>query len=411
MNRVTRTGFINPLAWRVAADRAPAGPQPTTPIVRCGEDQRGGSRQDPPPEGIDETTCSHKPLATDTVERILIVLPNWFGETLFATPQLATLRRARPQARISVMGVERCRDVLAHHPHIEEFVLYDEEGRHRRLRDKLAVVSALRAKRFDAVIILRRSLSRTLLLAAAGIPRRIGFANAKSGWLLTDRVPMPASGHKAHRYLALLVPLGIDDPAPGRCEYYLSDEERAWAGAWLREHAIDPARPLVILHPGANWAHKRWPAERFGQLADRLAQRGASVVVSGGPDDVRLITAVLGAMSKPPIVLAGQTTLRQLAACLERASLVITNDTGPAHLAAALGRPLIALFGPTLPNYTGPLGDPDKTVVVHHRDCCPQLPCLNPEHPSHLGMSTISVDEVADACDRILGEARGVSNN
>ncbi len=326
-------------------------------------------------------------------------MPNWFGETLFVTPLLRALHEARPDASITAMGVPRSLEVLRGNPCLAGTMLYDEDGAHRQWTAKMSLLAALRA--FDVTVITRRSLSRTALLALAGVRRRIGFDNPKSGWLLTDRVATPeANLHKARGLLRLLRPLGIEQ-ADGTYEYFPSDEERAWATGWLAYFGLE--EPPVIVHPGANWEHKRWPAERFAQLIDRLrAERSVPVLLTGGPDDNALIQQILKKAERPPKVLMGDTTLRQLAACLERARLVITNDTGPAHLAAALQRPLVALFGPTLPWYTGPLGDPRRTRVLHHPNCCPSLPCLDPDHPSHPGMAAISVDEAFSAASEVL---------
>ncbi len=333
------------------------------------------------------------------MQKILVIMPNWFGETLFVTPLLRALHEARPDVSIIGMGVPRSLEVLRGNPCLSETMVYDEDGAHQRVAAKLALLPALRG--FDVAVITRRSLSRTLLLALARVRQRIGFDNPKSGWLLTHRLALPEPGlHKARGLLRLLQPLGIHR-TDGPCEYFPTDDERAWAIGWLAHSGL--GAPPVVVHPGANWEHKRWPAERFAQLIDRLrAERSVPVLLTGGPDDNALIQQILKKTEQPPKVLMGDTTLRQLAACLERSRLVITNDTGPAHLAAALQRPLIALFGPTLPWYTGPLGDPARLRVLHHPDCCPSLPCLNPDHPTHPGMASISVDEVFSAASELL---------
>ena len=110
-------------------------------------------------------------------------------------------------------------------------------------------------------------------------------------------------------------------------------------------------------------------------------------------------------MTTTPILLTGQTSVRQLGACVERASLVISNDTGALHIACALDRPVIALYGPTSPQLTGPLGRADRTIVLHHADCCPKIPCFAPDHPPHPGMSAISVEDVCEAAAGLLRQS------
>lgn len=339
------------------------------------------------------------------MNRILVVLPNWYGETLFATPFLRTLRQQVPTAFIATMGWPQCREVLLHNPHLTELLEYDERGAHRSLSGKCQLIQTVRQRRFDTAFILRKSLSRTVMLCAAGIPRRVGFANPKSGWLLTHRVLNAASlRHKASTYLPLLEAVGLS-VLPGPYEYTVSDEERQAARQWMSARNTGNGRPLVILHPGANWPHKRWPPERFAALGDRLAQsQRVSVLITGGPGDVALADQITRAMRQPATVLAGQTTLRQLAAVLEQAALVVSNDTGILHVAAALGRPVVALYGPTSPALTGPLGEPQRMAVLQHPDCCPRVPCYEPDHPPHPGMDAITVDEVFDAACQLLGQ-------
>lgn len=340
------------------------------------------------------------------MDRILVVLPNWFGETLFTTPFLRALRHERHHAWIATLGRPACREVLLHLPYVNELLDYDELGTHRGLAGKWRLIRLLRAQGFDGAFILRRSLSRTLLMALAGIPMRIGFGHPKSGWLLTTRVrPRAEATHKALGYLALLEAFGYV-AAPGPYDYAVSEPERQAARAFLAREGLGPEEPLVILHPGANWVHKRWPPERFAEAGDRLAQRErVRLAITGGPHDVELAEEIRRRMRHPATVLAGRTTLRQLAACLEQAQLVISHDTGVLHIAAALGRPVVALYGPTSPALTGPLGDPERTVVLHHPDCCPQIPCFSPDRPPHPGMASITVEEVVAAAQRLLAPA------
>ncbi len=341
-------------------------------------------------------------------QRILVVMPNWYGETLFATPFLRALHDLAPQASISALGPARAEAMLARHPGLREFLLYDETASHRGWRAAWRTAAQIRARRYDTAVILRRSLTRTALVACAGVPRRIGFANAKSGWLLTHRVPRPpAPRHKAEEYLELLRPLGGGAPPRLACEYAPSPEEHAQAAQLLRDAGIgERQQPFIVLHPGANWAHKRWPAESFAELAADLMRDGMPVLVTGAAADQPLADAILARMVPDvPALLVGRTAIRQLAAVLERARLVVSNDTGALHLAVALRRPVVALYGPTSPVLTGPYGDPAVTRVIHHPGCCPIVPCSQPDHPGFPGMRSITVEEVARAARDLLQRA------
>lgn len=371
------------------------------------------------------------------MKRVLVVLPNWVGETLFATPFLRALKARWPAAQVTTLGPPVCREVLLHNPDVDERLDYEERGRHRSWLGTWTLVRELRRRRFDAAVILRRSLSRSLLLVLAGIPIRIGFANPKSGWVLTHRViPSAVPRHKAFGYLQLFNAFGGEEPKPQPSRYAVSEEERREAVRWLeaeglREPTLVPFQlvdahgpsgvapyggretarlpsarrvgtALVLLHPGANWPHKRWPAERFAQLGDRLvAQRAVRVLISGGPGDREVAQAVAGRM-RAAAFLMEPMGLRRLGALLEQVQLVVSNDTGVLHLAAALQRPLVALYGPTSPALTGPLGAPERMVLLHHAGCCPRIPCYEPEAYPHPGMEAITVDEAYDAALRLL---------
>ena len=340
-----------------------------------------------------------------SVERMLVVMPNWFGETLFATPLLRALRQGRPEAWIAACGVARAEEVLIGNPCVNEFIRYDEDSPHPWV-EQCHLIAELRAKRFDVAIVLRRSLTRTFMMQQARIAKRIGFTNWKSGWLLTDRVRAPKGVmHKAHTYFKLLEPLGAVE-LPGCYEYVISEPELRDARALLGRHGLPKAgQPVLVLHPGANWPHKRWPIERFAELANRLsAQRACAIVVTGTADDLPMIQAMQALVTAPAVILAGQTTLRQLAACLTMADAVVAGDTGVLHLAAALRRRIVALYGPTSPALTGPLGDPTRTIVLHHPDACPSIPCYSADDPPHAGMTTISVAEVERAVLQLLNQ-------
>ena len=341
------------------------------------------------------------------MDRILVVVPNWFGEALFATPFLRALRRQCPAAHIAVLGWPQAHEVLRDNPHVNELLTYDERDSHKGLAGKWRLIAELRQHTFDTAFILRKSFSRTLLLALAGIRVRVGFDNPKSSWLLTHRAAVSKTPvHKAASYLPLLRAVGLR-AEDGPYDYMVSEQERAEARALLTARGMHAEQPLVVLHPGANWLHKRWLPERFAALGDRLVEaRHVHVALTGGPDDVPLAESIHRQMRHPVTLLAGRTSLRQLAACLEHASLVVSNDTGVLHIAAALRRPVAALYGPTSPQLTGPLGDPARIIVMHHPESCPRIPCYSPEHPPHLGMAAISVEEAFAAACRLLDNNR-----
>ncbi|HEX9780911.1 MAG TPA: lipopolysaccharide heptosyltransferase II [bacterium] len=345
--------------------------------------------------------------AAPALKRVLVVLPNWFGETLFTTPFLGALRAQRPDAEVTALGWPQCRQVLEESALTGAFIEYDERGRDRNLPAKWRLAAALRRARFDTAFVLRRSLSRSLLAAAAGVPARVGWEDAKSAWLLTHRARRPAGPvHKAASYFPLLEAAGLARPERLALRYVVGAEEREAAHAWLAARGIGADRRLIILHPGANWPHKRWPIERFGALAAAMRRwPTVHVAVTGGRDDLREAREIARLGGVGVSCWAGETSLRALGALLERADLVVSNDTGVLHIAAALDRPLIGLYGPTSPALTGPLGGAARSVVLHHPDCCPAIPCVRPERLPHAGMRAVTLEEVESAARGLLLEA------
>jgi lipopolysaccharide heptosyltransferase II len=335
-------------------------------------------------------------------KRILIVGPNWMGDLLFLTPAIRAIRRSYPDSYIACLCPPRGADLLKTNPHIQRVIPQVECRGLKGLLSWWPLVQRLKAERFDTVFLFHRSFSRTLACWAAEIRNRIGYRTWKRGWLLTQGVD-PASKdsvHKAATFLRMLEKIGI--LADGfRYDVGLLPEDHQAAEALLGELGVAVGDRLVALHPGANWRLKRWPADRFAEVADALRQRyGTKVLLIGGPEDLPLAHRVIQRMKSRPIVATGKTSFRQLGALLARTRLLISNDSGPLHLGMAVGIPTIGLFGPTDPKLTGPLNGA-KAVALFGSIGCP-VPCYQLRCPVNLCMSQITVEEVLAAAGRFL---------
>jgi heptosyltransferase-1 len=316
--------------------------------------------------------------------RIALVKLSSLGDVVHALPVAATLRAARPDAHLAWIVERREAAVLRGHPDLDEVIVADTRGwrRARRpaaLRAALADMGALRRRlrqaRFDVAIDLQALIKSGAVAWASGAPLRIGFA---AGWgreplsaLFTNRrvVPPPSARHVIEQYLALLAPLGIEAPRLAfRLPSVPAVETRV--EEWLATAGLKPQRRLVILNPGAAREAKRWPVAHFTTLARRLAHDAeAHVLVTWGPGEEPPARAIVeGAASA---VLAPATDLDALLALLRRASVVVAADTGPLHMAAALGTPCVGLYGPTSAVRNGPYGagqralsSPDGTMAA-----------------------------------------------
>ncbi|MBI2206538.1 MAG: lipopolysaccharide heptosyltransferase I [Candidatus Rokubacteria bacterium] len=306
---------------------------------------------------------------------VAIVKLSALGDVVHALPVASAIRAARPDARITWVVEARQAPVLREHPAIADVAIVDTR-RWRRARTPRRISAALRgvsamrrglrARRFDVAIDAQGNLKSGVLTAMTGAPLRIGFAAARcrerANALFTNRRVMPpaAAQHVVDQYLALLTPLGLTPPARG--EFHLP-----WNGA--AEAAVDEAfgaaglksrDRLVVLNPGAARPDKRWVPERFRALAERIGRDGLGrVLVVWGPDELAVARAI-GAGGAA--VLAPPTDLDGLIAVLRRASVLVAGDTGPLHLAAALGVPCVGLFGPTSAVRNGPYGAGHRTL-------------------------------------------------
>ncbi|HEX5483180.1 MAG TPA: lipopolysaccharide heptosyltransferase II [Terriglobia bacterium] len=313
-------------------------------------------------------------------QKILLRAPNWIGDAVMSLPALEALRVRFPEAEIVLVSKPWVSDVYAHHPAVDRQIIYDAQGEHRGSAGFSKLIRQLREERFEAAILFQNAFHAAWMAWRAGIPTRVGYARDARARLLTESIETPppaAYGHQAYYYLHLLFRAGIiERPDPPRAleeiRLIVPPEERSWAVRYVESLGLPGPRFLVGVVPGASFGPaKRWPAERFAELADRLAMAlHADVVLFGAASERPLAEEVAQEMKHTPAIVAGEATLRQSMALLERCRLVVTNDSGMMHVAAALALPVVAIFGSTDPDATGPFG-PNARVVRHEVECSP----------------------------------------
>ncbi len=290
--------------------------------------------------------------------RILIVKPSAIGDVVHTLPVLNLLRKKFPEAHIAWLVTPACGGILEGHPQLDEIIPF----KRRRWLSGFGLINQLRAGRFDLVLDLQGLFRSGLFSYATGAPIRVGFANARelAPMFYTHVVAVPdVNVHAMERYLEMAVAIGCNR-GPVNYVFPTDQSDRDAVRAMVGDR-----REFAVLLPGTNWATKRWPAEKFAAMVGPLRERfGFEAFIAGGPGE----GAAVAELAPTAIDLSGRTTLRQLVALLERASLVIANDSGPMHIAAALGRPLVTLFGPTNPVRTGPYKRLDSVVQL-------DLPC------------------------------------
>ena len=324
--------------------------------------------------------------------KILIVKPSAIGDVVHALPVLNLLRRRYPAAHISWLVTPACAGLLDGHPQLDEVIRFDRKrfGHAWRnpgaLSELVAFHRALRGRHFDLVVDLQGLFRSGWLSFSTGAKVRVGTSTDREfGWAFATAVAPVGSRdrHAVDRYLSVAEFLGLG-ATPVDFVFPTDDADRAAVAPLL------PAEPYAVFLPATHWPTKRWPTARFAELVTPLRERfGLTSVVAGGPD----AEPVAGAIS-----LAGRTTLRQLVAVLERASVVVANDTGPMHIAAALGRPLATVFGPTDPGRTGPYGRPYSVVRLD----LPCSPCFSRSCVHQTCLRSLAVGPVLDVIARQL---------
>lgn len=369
--------------------------------------------------------------------RLLVRGVNWLGDAVMTTPALMRLREALPDAEIALLTHEKLADLWTRHPAVNRVLTFSG-------RDTLgSLARRLKAERFDTGLALPNSHRSALELWMAGIPRRVGYAAPLRSWWLTQPVPRaagfvpmrkrtasevrrlaaagpgaapaappeeadrpaPGAAHHMNHYLRLAAALGASPEPLAPCVRIVAgeiDEAR-------RKFSLAEAPAWLGLNPGAEYGPaKRWPEGRFIAAAAEIQRRtGCRWLIFGGPADGpsagRIVEALAGAFpGAPPRNLAGRTSLRELCALLASCRLLLTNDTGPMHVAAAVGTPVVSIFGSTSPRFTGPglPGDPRHRLVTSDTPCAP---CFLRECPIDFRcMEGIAADRVVRAALEVL---------
>lgn len=352
-------------------------------------------------------------LEGDQVRRLLIRGTNWVGDSVMAIPALREVRRLLPRAHITLLVLPWVGDIYQGSPWVDTVWLYDRQGRHAGTAGRLRLVRELARGGFEAALLLQNAFEAALLTRLAGIPLRAGYRRDGRGWLLTHAVsvdPRLKERHQTCYYLDLVERLAgrersleAPSPAPEKTtpELPLQPEARALARRRLEQEGVRFRGKVVGVHPGAAFGSaKRWLGERYAQVLDRLIRtQGVEAILFGSPQERPIAESICRRMAARPLVLSGRTRLSELIAMIACCDLFLTNDSGPMHLAAALGTPTLALFGSTDQVATGPLG-PGAVVLNKNVECSP---CLLRECPiDHRCMTRITVEEVFQEAVRML---------
>jgi len=328
----------------------------------------------------------HKPIVAANIQRILVIKLCCIGDILFTTPLLRALKTEFPRSQITYMVCSWCRELAAADPCVHdiiEFNAYDQVSRMKKIKRAWQVIREIRRHRFDLALVLHRTPWAGVLTALGGVPIRIGFDWEKGGFAHTHRIPFRAEAHEIDRYLDCLQPLGI---YAQRKEPELQPPpavEKA-AAAFLNQHGYNKeSGPLIAVfpaggvNPGTVMTTKRWSLAGYQSLCQQLINLyHARILLVGNQDDIKIGDQLVADQPWGASVIRseGKTSLLLLAALLRQCTLFIGGDSGPLHMADAVGIPTVSLFGPTDPKLLAPRGQQHRVI----NKLLPCSPCYNP---------------------------------
>ena len=332
--------------------------------------------------GISKDVCQQ-------YKRILIVRTDRLGDVLLSTPVVKALRQEFPQSYISMLVSPYTKEVLEGNPNLDEIITFDKDAKNKGFWSTLKFIQVLRKKKFDLVIVLHPTTRMHLLTFFAGIPKRLGY-DRNFGFLLTDKIKHTkqyGQKHESEYALDLVRYLGIE-PQDKTLFMPIKKDSEKWVEDLFNQTGIKDNDKLLVIHPAASCPSRIWPGERYAQVADKLVgQYGFKVIIVSSPGDIQKAEVVIKNMRSKALNLAGKTSISQLASLLKRSQLFISTDSGPMHVAAAMGVPVITIFGRSQaglsPQRWGPVGTKSRvlyktvgcTVCLAH-NCQKDFACL-----------------------------------
>ncbi len=339
------------------------------------------------------------------VRRILITRTDRLGDVVLSTPVIRFMREQYPSAYIAFMVKPYCEDVVRHNPHLDEVIVYKKCRRHKNFWGTFRFAIGLRMRRFDMAVALHPTNRVHIMLFLAGIPIRIGY-DRKWCRLLTKRIPHEK--HKGHKHeveynFDLLAKAGFDVNSADRRPYMITKtKEKRIVDLVLKYQGV--VNKMIAVHAGASCLSKRWPPERFAQVCDMLASKfGYDIILVGGSETMRHSHKVLSHIKRKAVDLTGVLRVGELAELLKRCSVLISNDSGPVHVSAAVGTPVVCVFGRSDPGLSPlrwrPYGE--EHVVIHKNVGCPE--CLAHNCIKNFEcLWAVSAEEVTSAVEKIL---------
>lgn len=334
-------------------------------------------------------------------KKILVTFLMHLGDLTLTTPFIHALRQAAPDAHITFLADEKLKDVVLHNPYLDEVITIDKKGRDNSLLALTACARRLSRMNFDVLINLHPNERCSYICAMTKVGLRAGTTHRIFRFCWDVFTPLNRKIHAADMYLDVLAQMGVKNIRHNGLEIFPSDEHFKHAEEFWREHGVFASDRLIGFNIGSAVVTKRWAPERFARVADILAEKGYKPVFFGGTMDEEMVQEAVSHMKTIPVVATGYFTIGGLAAAMRRCSLIITNDSGPMHVAISQKVPIVAMYGPSSPKLYGPYTD-DALIVTAQPPCtgcsdgmkhkCDDMQCMN----------RLTVEQVVEAAEKML---------
>ena len=332
-------------------------------------------------------------------ERILVVEVNWLGDCIMSMPVFKALRQNFPSSYIGVCVVPRLKELFINNPYVDEVIPFNEKTTHKTFKKKFEFTRMLHKKKFDTGVLLHRSFTRALVCKLSGIKNLIGYRRLKTFFIVNKKIAPPKRAiHRRDYYLNLLEKVGVcvNDRYP---YFFVSEKASLRAKNFLSQ--FDDKDLFIAINVSSNWRLKRWPLNNFIELIRRLKNKfNCEIFLTGSGRACSEVAYVKKNLGFDIADICGKTALMELAAILENMDLLISADSGPIHLAAALGTKVLALFGPTSAKITAPWGK--GLIKIIQKDVGCEIPCYKLKCADNRCMKEITVNEVFFEAESLL---------
>ena len=334
-------------------------------------------------------------------KKILVTFLMHLGDLTLTTPFVHALRKAAPDAHITYLVDEKLKDVVLHNPYLDEVITIDKKGRDNSILGLMACARKLSGMNFDVLINLHPNERCSFICALTKCKLKTGTTHTIFKPMWDVFTPLNRKIHAADMYLDVLTQLGVKNLEHNGLEIFPSDEHFKNAEEFWRNHGVFGSDKLIGFNIGSAVVTKRWAPERFAQVADHFAEKGYKPVFFGGTMDEEMVQEAISFMKTTPVVATGSFTIGTLAAAMGRCSLIITNDSGPMHVAISQKVPIVAMYGPSSPKLYGPYTK-DATIVTAQPPCLGCASGMKHKCDDMQCMTSLYVEQVIEAAEKML---------